>query len=155
MIPRSTQLEWRPFRRSDLDDIELLEERDIIFQHREELHAMGESVTDDEFCGIASFEGRPILIGGWIREDAHTLRVFIMPTKNIFEQPRRFTCFILRWLAHMQALPGVERIITLSRCNDRIDRWMKTVGFVYEETLKQYADGHDYRLWSRTWATEA
>jgi len=146
---------WRPFRKSDLDTLELLEEREIVLKHADDLHVMGESLTDDQFCGIACWNGEPILIGGWKEVIAGVYRVFIIPTKNIFNHPVNFTRIVIRWRRKIERFPGCWKIITVSLPLERIDQWMKTVGFVYERKLEQYTNGQDYSLWSRTWDTAA
>ena len=153
------KLEVKPFHRDDLRGAELLEERDVVLRDQEILHQLGESTSDDVFCGAVYCGNELIFVGGWKRMTDNIVRVFVIPTKNIFKHPLAFTRLVLHWLHKLERLPGVDRVITLSRCNDRIDSWMKALGFQYETTLRRYIDTHDYRLWARNkgdkgWASE-
>lgn len=143
----------RPFDRSDLERLDLLEERDIVVRDREVLHSLGESTSEDAFCGTVLWNGEPAFVGGWKRmprAEGNTVRAFIIPSIKIFQHPIRFTKTVLKWLRKIEAMPEVDRVITLSRCNGRIDSWMECLGFKCETTLKRYVDGYDYRLWVRS-----
>lgn len=140
----------RSFKNEDLDSMDLLEERGVVLRDRMMLHVLGSSSTEDEFCGTVFCDDEPIFVGGWTRNHRDVVRVFVIPSAKIFDHSLAFTRKVLKWLHKIEAMPGVEKVVTLSRCNGRIDAWMVALGFTYEHTVKKYVDGYDYRLWSRT-----
>lgn len=160
MIPHKWY-SWKVYEPGDLSLIDPLGVEGDMFQslegYLEKLAALHNG--DSRFCGTAfidTYSGgeriarQAFAVGGWQELlEPGVYSGFFLLDKAAADHPRIFVRTFRAWCRHIVRLPGFKVLQTYSIPEPRIDRAMVALGFVYKETVREYANGHDYSLWER------
>lgn len=137
---------------ADLTKIALQDdEREHILSLSETLAMMGrQSDGDTCYLGTAYVAGEVFEIGGWLMIEPGVAEGFIIPSVTAIQRPKLLVETSRRWVQWLERTMWCHRIQTHTLPLKRMDRWMRALGFLYENQVKRYSEtGQDYKLWSR------
>jgi hypothetical protein len=141
---------YRTFQDADLDQMDLMEEREIVLKTRHQLTEINEKRGDRSWCGTSFWKGRIFAVGGFERFEPNMSSIFIVPDRFAFEHPVLFLRVMRKVREWQEAQPWCDQIVTTSFPGERWDRFMQGLGFLYGKPLPSYnGTGRDYKLWSR------
>ena len=135
----------------DLELIDLLDdEKEAIRECAGFFEMLGRSVVwDEQWCGTLYVKGLPWLIGGYWAVAPGVFQVFMIPSVQALSQPIALARYVREWVAAIEKLGG-HRLQTYSLPIPRIRRWMESLGFACEGTLRRYTKaGQDYEIWGK------
>lgn len=140
----SDELKEVPFNEGHLDLIEIRElERDIVDVQRLRAYAQC------GFCQTLIHEGRVLAISGLVELHPGTWEVYIIPSVYIESVGFVYVRWFRRKLDNLIKDLKAVRFQSAAIATEAGSKWMQTLGFELEGTMKKYANGDDYNLWAR------
>jgi hypothetical protein len=138
---------YRPFTRDELWDFNLVYERILVQKQAAYLLSLGSDPTKETYCVVSCWGGEPFSIGGWQQADGDATRIFAIPCQKIFSIPLTFVRIGLKWVQYLEAQPWCKRLEATTMPVEKLDPWMRALGFTFEKIMPNYLDGQDYKLW--------